>query len=51
LYVVSLRLEPTFAAGTATALPISGFVQGGARRQYDVTPDGRHFLMMFRQLR
>ena len=28
-------------------LPITGFIQGEARIQYDRMPDGRHFLMMF----
>ena len=29
------------------ALPIAGFVQGEYRRQFDLTPDGKRFLMLF----
>ena len=29
------------------ALPVQGFVQGEFRRQFDVMPDGRRFLMLF----
>jgi hypothetical protein len=29
-------------------LPISGFTQTLIRRNYDLTPDGKHFLMVFR---
>lgn len=47
LFVVPLRTEPTFSAGTPVPLPITGFFQWGVgRRQYDLMPDGR-FLMMF----
>jgi Tol biopolymer transport system component len=35
--------------GEAEAMPISGFQQGYRRRQYDVMPDGRHFLMLYPQ--
>ena len=34
------RVEPT-------ALPIKGFAQGEYRRQFDLMPDGRQFLMLF----
>jgi hypothetical protein len=30
-----------------TPLPIRGFVQGEYRRQFDLMPDGRRFLMLF----
>ncbi|MFO7324149.1 MAG: hypothetical protein DIU62_000405 [Pseudomonadota bacterium] len=33
--------------GAAVELPITGFVQGPGRRQYDLAPDGRSFLMLF----
>ena len=49
LFVVSLRTVPSFSVGTPVALPITGFVQGDARRQYDLLPDGR-FLMVLRDL-
>jgi eukaryotic-like serine/threonine-protein kinase len=34
-------------AGDAVALPIRGFLQGDLRRQYDLTPDGKGFVMLF----
>lgn len=33
--------------GDAVALPIKGFQQTELRRQYDLTPDGKGFLMLF----
>jgi Tol biopolymer transport system component len=48
LYVVRVQLGPTVSVGTAVALPIKGFMQGGGRRMYDITPDGKQFLMLFR---
>ncbi len=46
------RMDITLAAGAAKAgepkgLPIRGFQQGDLRRQFDLTPDGRHFVMLF----
>jgi len=35
------------SASEPAALPISGFQQGEARRQFDLTPDGKAFLMLF----
>lgn len=37
--------QPRF--GAATALPIKGFVQGDNRRQFDIMPDGKGFVMLF----
>jgi Tol biopolymer transport system component len=34
-------------AAEPKALPITGFVQGPNRRQYDLTPDGKGFVMLF----
>ena len=48
LYVVPITLGPSPMVGTPTPLPIKGFMQGGGRRMYDITPDGKHFLMLFR---
>src|ERR1700733_5456916 len=33
--------------GDPVALPIKGFLQGELRRQYDLTPDGKGFVMLF----
>jgi Tol biopolymer transport system component len=45
-------MDVTIAAGEVrarepVALPIKGFVQGQYRRQYDLTPDGKGFVMLF----
>jgi len=48
LFTVGVRTEPAFTVGEAVALPITGFVQGPLRRQFDLAPDGKRFLMMFR---
>ena len=34
-------------AGDPVALPIKGFQQGDLRRQYDLMPDGKGFIMLF----
>lgn len=34
-------------AGTPRGMEIRGFRQGDLRRQFDLMPDGRHFLMLF----
>ena len=49
ILAVSVRTQPTFTAGEPETLPMKGFVQpsGTIRRQYDLTPDGKQFLMMF----
>jgi Tol biopolymer transport system component len=46
------RMGITFAANEPKAsdpkgLPIKGFQQGDRRRQFDLTPDGKRFVMMF----
>jgi Tol biopolymer transport system component len=47
LFAVSVRTNGTFTTGALMPLPIRGFIQGDARRQYDLMPDGKQFLMMF----
>jgi Tol biopolymer transport system component len=37
--------EPTI--GAPSMLPISGFQQGYRRRQFDLMPDGEHFLLLY----
>jgi len=39
--------EGTPLTGAAAELPITGFQQGDLRRQYDLTPDGKAFVMLF----
>lgn len=48
MFAAAITNEPTFKASTPVPLPITGFIQGPLRRQYDLMPDGKHFLMMFR---
>lgn len=47
LFAVSVQTAGTFSAGVPVPLPIQGFLQGNARRQFDLMPDGKQFLMMF----
>ena len=46
MFAASISTAPTFTAAPPRELPIQGFVQGPLRRQYDLTPDGKHFLML-----
>jgi eukaryotic-like serine/threonine-protein kinase len=48
LYAVPITLGSTVTVGAPVTLPIKGFLQGAARRMYDVTPDGKSFLLLFR---
>jgi hypothetical protein len=43
---VDVRLEPGFSFGKTTASPIQGIVNPGPR-PYDVSPDGKSFIVMF----
>ncbi|MFM1887684.1 MAG: Serine/threonine-protein kinase PknH [Pseudomonadota bacterium] len=48
LYRIELFLGSEIPkAGPPKALPIRGFQQGELRRQYDLMPDGRRFLMLY----
>jgi eukaryotic-like serine/threonine-protein kinase len=49
MFSVQVQTQPSFTAGDPQPLPISGFIQGTGnnRRQYDMTSDGKQFLMMF----
>ena len=47
LFAVKVQTSGTFSTSAPVALPIRGFIQGNARRQYDLMPDGKQFLMMF----
>src|SRR5882672_5851272 len=48
LNVVSIATSPRLTIGTPVRLPITNFIQGFGRRTYDLTPDGRYFLMLSR---
>lgn len=48
LFGVDVRFTPSGPVASEPApLPISGFQQGYRRRQFDVLPDGKQFLMLF----
>jgi hypothetical protein len=49
MYSAQIRTQPSFEASEPVAMPISGFVAGGVntRRQWDMTPDGKQFIMVF----
>jgi len=49
MFMVSIRTQPALTIEEPVALPITGFVQGPLRRQYDLMPDGSAFLMLFPQ--
>jgi Tol biopolymer transport system component len=47
LVAVDVRTQPTFSFGKPTPLPISEGVQFvGGGRQYDITPDGKQFIVV-----
>jgi eukaryotic-like serine/threonine-protein kinase len=49
IFKIAIRTQPSFSAGEPVLTPISGFVQGAGnyRRQYDITPNGKQFVMLF----
>jgi len=49
LLSVDIRIQPSFTASEPATLPISAFLQpsGTYRRQFDITPDGKQFLVVF----
>jgi Tol biopolymer transport system component len=46
LFRLALNLDGPAPSGPPVALPIKGFVQAEYRRQYDLMPNGRQFLML-----
>ena len=47
MYQMAVATSSEPKAGDPVALPIKGFLQGELRRQYDLTPDGKGFVMLF----
>jgi len=47
IVAVGVTIDGGFTVGGARALPIEGFSVAPAIRNFDVTPDGRRFLMVF----
>jgi eukaryotic-like serine/threonine-protein kinase len=46
LFHLTLNLDGPAPVGEPVALPIKGFAQAEFRRQYDIMPNGREFLML-----
>ena len=44
---VDVRTDPEFAFTNEQTLPIEGFIVVGYYRDYDITPDGERFVMVF----
>jgi Tol biopolymer transport system component len=47
LFTLELNLAAPASSGVPVPLPIKGFAQGEYRRQFDLLPNGRQFVMMF----
>jgi serine/threonine-protein kinase len=47
LVSIDVRTEPSFASANPTKLPIEKMVSLGGVRPYDITPDGKQFIVMF----
>ena len=48
LYSVAIQSQPKLTWSNAVSLPIKGFYQQDVRpRHYDITPDGKQFVMVF----
>jgi hypothetical protein len=47
LYVVSVRTGAQIELGMPARLPVTKFLQGFGRRLWEVSPDGKRFLVMF----
>jgi hypothetical protein len=44
---VDVVTQPEFGFGNEQALPIKNFIVVNYHRDYDITPDGQRFVMMF----
>ena len=47
MIAVDITTDPTFAAGKPRLLFEGRYQQGGSRANYDVTPDGKRFVMVY----
>lgn len=48
IYRIPVQTSPEVKFGEATATPITGYIQPLLRRNFDMTPDGKQFIMLFR---
>ena len=47
MFRLTVNTQDMASIGDATPLPITGFAQAEYRRQFDLMPDGRQFLVLF----
>ena len=47
MFQLAVNVSDPSSIGEPVALPIKGFVQAEYRRQFDLMPNGRQFLMLF----
>jgi eukaryotic-like serine/threonine-protein kinase len=47
LFSVAVKADSAVVEETPTMLPITGFIQEAGRRQFDITADGKQFLMLY----
>jgi hypothetical protein len=43
---VDVRTQQGFSFGQPKPIPLPGAILGGQGRNYDITPDGKHFLVV-----
>src|SRR5262245_12836809 len=43
---VDVQTQQSFIVGKTTPLPVKGIVSNGARDGFDITPDGKHFVVL-----
>ncbi len=48
MYSIPVHIGSGVTSGQPAPLPISGYIQNRIRRNYDLMPDGRQFVMLFR---
>jgi hypothetical protein len=47
MFRFTVNLAEPSSVGEPVALPVKGFAQAEYRRQFDLMPNGRQFLMLF----
>ena len=47
MHGVRIQTQPAFTASSPSNLPVRRFQYDPRIRKYDITPDGKHFVMLF----
>jgi hypothetical protein len=47
MHGVRIQTQPAFTASSPSDLPVRNFVYDPKIRKYDITPDGKQFVMLF----